>query len=103
MYRHLIAIVAQRHSPIDMKSATKVSQLVQMANQRQIPLLFLQNSGDSSLPEKGEGCSPNDPDRLKAVAQLIACISCSPGSPKISLNIGGCFGEDLFAMVGKGF
>lgn len=79
---------------IDSKGASKACQLVQMCNERNVPLLFLQRSLHSGWSNS------NDHDLLKHTAQLMSVIACSD-VPKISMNVGNCFGSDYFALCGR--
>ncbi|XP_067419461.1 methylcrotonoyl-CoA carboxylase beta chain, mitochondrial-like isoform X2 [Emydura macquarii macquarii] len=75
---------------------------VQLCSQRSIPILFLQNTA----PHAGEPTSLSQAEahtnRLKAQASMMAAVACA-AVPKITLVIGGCYGNESYAMCGRSF
>ncbi|XP_072275556.1 methylcrotonoyl-CoA carboxylase beta chain, mitochondrial-like [Pyxicephalus adspersus] len=98
---HLVGIVAS-NGALTHDAALKGSHFVQLCNQRNIPLLFLQNTtSQEPLPpsiSKAEVLT----NRLKAQASMMAAVACA-SVPKITLIVGGCHGGESFAMCGRSF
>ncbi|XP_063283975.1 methylcrotonoyl-CoA carboxylase beta chain, mitochondrial-like isoform X1 [Pelobates fuscus] len=98
---HLVGILAN-NGELTHDASLKGSHFVQLCNQRQIPLLFLQNTiSRESLPPnilKAE----EQTNRLKAQASMMAAVACAT-VPKITLVIGGSYGGESFAMCGRSF
>ncbi|XP_077306627.1 methylcrotonoyl-CoA carboxylase beta chain, mitochondrial-like [Lithobates pipiens] len=98
---YLVGIVAS-NGALTHDAALKGSHFVQICNQRNIPLLFLQNTtSQEPLPpslSKAEVLM----NRLKAQASMMASIACA-SVPKITLVVGGCHGGESFAMCGRSF
>lgn len=97
----LVGIVAN-NGALTHDAALKGSHFVQICSQRNIPLLFLQNTTSQepfppSLP-KAEALT----NRLKAQASMMASVACA-SVPKITLVVGGCHGGESFAMCGRSF
>ncbi|UYV64270.1 hypothetical protein LAZ67_3000113 [Cordylochernes scorpioides] len=82
--------------PLSKEDAEKGAHHILLCERRGIPLLFLQNSTGQplTLPDD-QGCPG---ELIKARSKMIAAHSCFP-LPKVSLNVGGCFGDDNFTMV----
>lgn len=98
---YLVGIVAS-NGALAHDAALKGSHFVQLCNQRNIPLLFLQNTtSQEPLPpslSKAEVLT----NRLKAQASMMASVACA-SVPKITLVVGGCHGGESFAMCGRSF
>lgn len=98
---YLVGIVAS-NGALTHDAALKGSHFVQLCNQRNIPLLFLQNTtSQEPLPpslSKAEVLT----NRLKAQASMMASVACA-SVPKITLVVGGCHGGESFAMCGRSF
>lgn len=96
----LIGVVAANGSMIDERSAQKACQLVQMCDNRRLPIVFFQNT-------RHDGWSQNENTTesartLKAVAALMSAVATS-NSWKITVSVGDSFGSDYFALVSNLF
>lgn len=99
---YLVGVVANNGNLMH-DAATKGSHFVTICCQRNIPLIFLQNtSNDESLmvatldEQSGEVMG----DTLRARAKMIAAIACA-NVPKLTVIMGGSFGANNFAMCGR--
>ncbi|MGQ7868450.1 carboxyl transferase domain-containing protein [Sunxiuqinia sp. sy24] len=79
------------------ESARKGAHFIQLCNQRQIPLLFLQNITGFVVGKKyeHEGIARDGAKLIHAVANSVV--------PKITLVIGGSFGAGNYAMAGRAY
>ncbi|KAG0720512.1 putative methylcrotonoyl-CoA carboxylase beta chain, mitochondrial [Chionoecetes opilio] len=90
--------------PLTYQDGLKGSHFLQLCQQRQLPLLFLQNSGS----EEGHraawlGDSRGDQHlSLRGRAAMLAALACVT-VPKIAVNVGGCHGDDNYTMCGPAF
>ncbi|XP_056386285.1 methylcrotonoyl-CoA carboxylase beta chain, mitochondrial-like [Hyla sarda] len=98
---NLVGIVAS-NGDLTHDASLKGSHFVQICNQRDIPLLFFQNT--SSLDHLPPNVSKAEEltNRLKAQASMIAAVACAT-VPKITVVIGGCHGGESFAMCGRSY
>ncbi|CAL1529546.1 unnamed protein product [Lymnaea stagnalis] len=97
---HLVGIIANQ-GEINEKEAVKGSHFVQLCCERDVPLVFLQNttSGDHSLSlDKSEAISLST--SLKCQARMLAAVSCA-SVPKITVIVGNGFGPSHFIMGGR--
>jgi len=81
--------------PITAADAQKGGHFVQLCDNRDIPLVFLQNGSKSS----GEVC---DGVTMKERAKFIHCQSVVR-VPKVVLNVGGVAGDENYTMCGPSF
>jgi len=81
--------------PITAGDAQKGGHFVQLCDNRDIPLVFLQNSSMSG----DTGC---DAATMKERAKMIQCLSVVR-VPRISLNVGGVLGDENYTMCGPAF
>ncbi|XP_048832682.1 methylcrotonoyl-coenzyme A carboxylase 2 isoform X3 [Brienomyrus brachyistius] len=98
---HLIGIVAN-NGELRYEAALKGSHFVQLCDQRDIPIIFLQNTPPGlahTLTAVQAGFNTN---RLKAQSSMISAVACS-SMPKITVVIGGCHGPESYAMCGRSF
>ncbi len=79
------------------EAARKGAHFIQLCNQRQIPLLFLQNITGFIVGKKyeHEGIARDGAKLINAVANSVV--------PKITLVIGGSFGAGNYAMAGRAY
>jgi len=79
------------------EAARKGAHFIQLCNQRQIPLLFLQNISGFIVGKKyeHEGIARDGAKLINAVANSSV--------PKITLVIGGSFGAGNYAMAGRAY
>ena len=78
-------------------SARKGAHFIQLCNQRQIPILFLQNISGFIVGKKyeHEGIARDGAKLINAVANSTV--------PKITLVVGGSFGAGNYAMAGRAY
>ncbi|TSN76569.1 Methylcrotonoyl-CoA carboxylase beta chain, mitochondrial [Bagarius yarrelli] len=94
---HLVGVVAN-NGKLTYEACLKGSHFVQLCEQRDIPLIFLQNTA----PEPSHTLSQNKAESntmiLKAQASMMSAVACA-SVPKITVVTGGCHGSDSYAMV----
>ncbi|XP_066453732.1 methylcrotonoyl-CoA carboxylase beta chain, mitochondrial-like isoform X3 [Eleutherodactylus coqui] len=98
---NLVGIVAS-NGDLTHDASLKGSHFVQLCNQRNIPLLFLQNTTSQSLLPPSVSKAEQLTNRLKAQASMISAVACAT-VPKITVVIGGCHGGESFAMCGRSY
>ncbi|XP_043229211.1 biotin-dependent 3-methylcrotonyl-coenzyme A carboxylase beta1 subunit-like [Amphibalanus amphitrite] len=91
----LVGVVAN-HGTVTARDALKMAHLVELCDQRHIPLLYLQNAP----PDTVEECS--DPEVLKCRARAATVLAASR-VPRISVNLTGCHGDQHMTMCGISF
>ncbi|XP_078524944.1 methylcrotonoyl-CoA carboxylase beta chain, mitochondrial-like isoform X2 [Lissotriton helveticus] len=97
----LVGIVAN-NGELTHDASLKGSHFVQLCNQRNIPILFLQNTSSQPSLTSHLSQAEEQSNRLKAQASMMAAVACA-SVPKITLVIGGCFGGESYAMCGRSF
>ncbi|XP_044530692.1 methylcrotonoyl-CoA carboxylase beta chain, mitochondrial-like [Gracilinanus agilis] len=98
---HLIGLVAS-NGELSHQAALKGSHFVSLCTQRHIPILFLLNTIPQASPCTSLTQAEDLGRRFKAQACMMATIACAE-VPKITLVIGGNFGNDSYAMCGRSF
>ncbi|MEN1729035.1 MAG: carboxyl transferase domain-containing protein [Pseudomonadota bacterium] len=79
------------------ESAVKGAHFIQLCNQRNIPLLFLQNITGFMVGKKYEQAGI-----AKDGAKMVTAVACSH-VPKFTVIIGGSFGAGNYAMCGRAY
>jgi 3-methylcrotonyl-CoA carboxylase beta subunit len=79
------------------ESALKGAHFIELACQRRIPLLFLQNIAGFMVGRKYEAGGI-----ARDGAKLVTAVACS-GVPKITVIIGGSFGAGNYGMCGRAY
>jgi 3-methylcrotonyl-CoA carboxylase beta subunit len=79
------------------ESALKAAHFIELASQRGIPLLFLQNISGFMVGKKYENAGI-----AKDGAKMVTAVACSH-VPKFTVIIGGSFGAGNYAMCGRGY
>jgi 3-methylcrotonyl-CoA carboxylase beta subunit len=79
------------------ESALKGAHFVELCNQRDIPLVFLQNITGFMVGRKYENAGI-----AKDGAKMVTAVACSH-VPKFTVLIGGSFGAGNYAMCGRGY
>ncbi|XP_045618204.1 biotin-dependent 3-methylcrotonyl-coenzyme A carboxylase beta1 subunit isoform X2 [Procambarus clarkii] len=90
--------------PLTYQDGFKGSHFIQICQQRQLPLIFLQNSGileEHEIFTRGL-CIDDLHQAMKGRAAMMAAVSCV-SVPKITINIGSCHGDDNYTMCGPSF
>ncbi|NNE24646.1 MAG: methylcrotonoyl-CoA carboxylase, partial [Rhizobiales bacterium] len=79
------------------ESAQKGAHFIELACQRKIPLLFLQNISGFMVGQKYEAAGI-----ARDGAKLVTAVACA-NVPKITVIIGGSFGAGNYAMCGRAY
>ncbi len=79
------------------ESALKATHFIEMCNQRDIPLLFLQNTTGYMVGREAEAKGI-----AKDGAKMVAAVACSR-VPKFTVLIGSSYGAGNYGMCGRGF
>ncbi|KAL7397625.1 hypothetical protein ABVT39_025144 [Epinephelus coioides] len=98
---HLVEIVAN-NGELSYQAALKGSRFVQLCDQRNIPLVFLQNTAPTAALTLSTAQAPMNSNCLKAQGSMMSAVACA-SVPKITVVIGGCHGADSYAMCGRAF
>ncbi|XP_054646190.1 methylcrotonoyl-coenzyme A carboxylase 2 isoform X2 [Dunckerocampus dactyliophorus] len=101
IHGHLVGIVAN-NGQLSYQSALKGSHFVQLCDQRDVPLLFLQNTAPSATLTLSSTQAEMNSNCLKAQGSMMSAVACA-SVPKITVVIGGCHGADSYAMCGRSF
>jgi 3-methylcrotonyl-CoA carboxylase beta subunit len=96
LYGRPVAILAN-NGILFSDSALKGAHFIQLANQRAVPLLFLQNIAGFMVGRRYEHGGI-----AKDGAKLVTAVAGS-GVPKLTLLIGGSFGAGNYGMCGRAF
>ncbi|XP_032884359.1 methylcrotonoyl-CoA carboxylase beta chain, mitochondrial-like isoform X2 [Amblyraja radiata] len=98
---HLVGIVAN-NGELTHNASLKGSHFVQLCDQRNIPIIFLQNTRPNVTVTRTLSKAGAVTNQLKAQGSMIASVACAT-VPKITIVIGGCYGGESFAMCGRSF
>jgi len=79
------------------ESALKGTHFIELCNQRNVPLVFLQNISGFMVGKKYESSGI-----AKDGAKMVTAVACSH-VPKFTVVIGGSFGAGNYAMCGRGY
>ncbi|KAM3619398.1 uncharacterized protein V6R79_007575 [Siganus canaliculatus] len=101
IHGHLVGIVAN-NGELLYEAALKGSHFVQLCEQRDVPLLFLQNTAPTAALTLSTQQAEINSNRLKAQGSMMSAVACA-SVPKITVVIGGCHGADSYAMCGRAF
>ncbi|KAM4547755.1 methylcrotonoyl-CoA carboxylase beta chain, mitochondrial [Odontesthes bonariensis] len=101
IHGHLVGIVAN-NGVLTNEAALKGSHFVQLCDQRDIPLVFLQNTAPAAALTLSTTQAEMNSNRLKAQGSMMSAVACA-SVPKITVVIGGCHGADSYAMCGRAF
>ena len=96
LYGYPIGIVAN-NGILFPESALKGAHFIELCNQRDIPLVFLQNITGFMVGKKYEQAGI-----AKDGAKMVTAVACSH-VPKFTVIIGGSFGAGNYAMCGRGY
>ncbi|KAK1801204.1 hypothetical protein P4O66_022896, partial [Electrophorus voltai] len=98
---HQVGIVAN-NGELTYEASLKGTHFVQLCDQRDIPLIFLQNTAPEPDHTLTQGKAESHSNKLKAQGTMMSAVACA-SSPKITVVIGGCHGVDSYAMCGRAF
>ncbi|XP_019959678.2 methylcrotonoyl-CoA carboxylase beta chain, mitochondrial [Paralichthys olivaceus] len=101
IHGHLVGIVAN-NGELSYQAALKGSHFIQICDQRDVPLLFLQNTAPTAALTLSTTQAEMNSNRLKAQGSMLSAVACA-SVPKITVVIGGCHGADSYAMCGRAF
>ncbi|XP_071753819.2 methylcrotonoyl-CoA carboxylase beta chain, mitochondrial isoform X1 [Centroberyx gerrardi] len=101
IHGHQVGIVAN-NGELSYEASLKGSHFVQLCDQRDIPLLFLQNTAPRPPLTLSTTQADINSNRLKAQGSMMSAVACA-SIPKITVVIGGCHGADSYAMCGRAF
>ncbi len=96
VYGYPVGIVAN-NGILFAESALKGAHFIELCNQRNIPLVFLQNITGFMVGKKYENAG-----LAKDGAKMVTAVACSH-VPKFTFLIGGSFGAGNYAMCGRGY
>ncbi|MGA9334442.1 MAG: carboxyl transferase domain-containing protein [Rudaea sp.] len=96
IYGYPVGIVAN-NGILFSESALKGAHFIELCNQRNIPLVFLQNITGFMVGKKYEQAGI-----AKDGAKMVTAVACSH-VPKFTVVIGGSFGAGNYAMCGRGY
>jgi len=85
------------NGPIDPNGATKCAQFIQLCDQSDIPLLFLQNITGYMVGTESEQAG-----MIKHGAKMIQAVT-NTRVPRLTLMIGASFGAGNYGMCGQGY
>ena len=96
LYGYPVGIVAN-NGILFSESALKGAHFIELCNQRDIPLVFLQNITGFMVGRKYEHAGI-----AKDGAKMVTAVACSH-VPKFTVIIGGSFGAGNYSMCGRGY
>jgi len=96
IYGYPVGIVAN-NGILFSESALKGTHFIELCNQRNVPLVFLQNITGFMVGKKYEHAGI-----AKDGAKMVTAVACSH-VPKFTVMIGGSFGAGNYAMCGRGY
>jgi geranyl-CoA carboxylase beta subunit len=93
---HIVGILGN-NGPIQPDGSTKAGQFIQLCDQSQTPIIFLQNTTGYMVGSKAEreGAVKHGSKMIQAVANARV--------PKFTIVIGGSYGAGNYGMCGRGF
>jgi len=92
-----VGVVANNGGVLFHESALKGAHFIQLAEQRGVPLLFIQNVVGFMVGREYEAAG-----MAKAGAKLVTAVSCAT-VPKLTLVVGGSHGAGTYGMAGRAF
>ncbi|HJT96843.1 MAG TPA: carboxyl transferase domain-containing protein [Rhodanobacteraceae bacterium] len=96
IYGYPVGIVAN-NGILFSESALKGAHFIELCNQRNVPIVFLQNITGFMVGRKYENAGI-----AKDGAKMVTAVACSH-VPKLTVIIGGSFGAGNYAMCGRGY
>ena len=92
-----VAILANNGGVLFPDAALKGAHFIQLADQRGVPLLFIQNVVGFMVGREYEAAGI-----AKAGAKLVTAVACA-GVPKLTLIVGGSHGAGTYGMCGRAY
>lgn len=96
IHGHAVGIISN-NGPIDPNGATKTAQFIQLMDQTDTPLIFLQNTTGYMVGKEYEQAG-----MIKHGAKMIQAVT-NADVPRITLMIGASFGAGNYGMCGRGY
>ncbi|VDO16512.1 unnamed protein product, partial [Brugia timori] len=96
IHGHPVGILGN-NGPLVAEAALKGTHFIELANQRGVPLLFLQNIAGFMVGSEAERGGI-----AKHSANMVYAVSCAR-VPKLTLIVGGSYGAGNYGMCGRGF
>ncbi|MEM6790315.1 MAG: carboxyl transferase domain-containing protein [Myxococcota bacterium] len=93
---HPVGILGN-NGPIQPDGSTKAGQFIQLCDQAQIPLVFLQNTTGYMVGRAAEHAGA-----IKHGAKMIQAVA-TARVPKMTIVVGGSYGAGNYGMCGRGF
>jgi geranyl-CoA carboxylase beta subunit len=93
---HAVGIIGN-NGPIDAAGAVKTAQFIQLCDQANVPLLFLQNTTGYIVGTEAERAGI-----VKHGSKMIQAVT-NAAVPKLTLHIGASFGAGNYGMCGRAF
>jgi geranyl-CoA carboxylase beta subunit len=93
---HLVGILAN-NGPIQPTGSVKAAQFIQLCDQSQTPLVFLQNTTGYMVGSQAERAGA-----IKHGSKMIQAVA-NARVPKLTIVVGGSFGAGNYGMCGRGF
>ena len=89
--------IISNNGPIDPNGATKVAQFIQLMDQADTPLIFLQNTTGYMVGKTYEQAG-----MIKHGSKMIQAVT-NTSVPRLTLMIGASFGAGNYGMCGRGY
>ncbi len=89
--------IIANNGPIDPDGANKVTHFIQLMDQADTPLIFLQNTTGYMVGREYERAG-----MIKHGSKMIQAVT-NTSVPRLTMNIGASFGAGNFGMCGRGF
>ena len=96
IHGHAVGIICN-NGPIDPSGATKATQFIQLCDQSQTPLVFMQNITGYMV-----GTASEQAGMIKHGAKMIQAVT-NARVPRITMMIGASFGAGNYGMCGQGY
>jgi len=101
LHGRIVGIVANAtaEGPIDVSEGQKGAHFVQLCDSRDIPIVFLPNSGDRTAEE---AFASDNIMALKERGKMAQCVA-NARVPKLTINLTGASGDDNYTLGGPAF
>jgi acetyl-CoA carboxylase carboxyltransferase component len=97
VHGYALGVLANRHGVLFNEESEKATQFIQLANQIDVPLLFLQNTTGYIVGREYE-----QRGIIKQGSRMINAVSNS-GVPHLTLNVGASYGAGNYGMCGRAY
>jgi len=100
VHGQMVGLIVNLGSRLDVAEGQKGAHFVQLCDSRDIPLVFLPNSGDDREAASGRGC--DNPLALRERGKMAQIVA-NARVPKVTVNLTGSVGDDNYTMAGPAF